>query len=236
MQAVVGVFRTQAEAERAAARLQGRHARRISLFGPGTTHADLAAFPTSADMPPVGWLIGGTLGLCLGLGFGACFFMPGLGFRGVDPFTITGVIGTLFAGYTGMSLGAMAGRAVDNRFFDGLPVDELYVYEDALRQGRTVLMALTDQDEEAAAERAILAESGAESVDAAHRNWRVGWQSDPELAYGSLRRGSAPGPRPAAEPPAGEPPTGEPPTGEPPTGESPTGGRDLDEEAGVSVP
>ncbi len=50
---------------------------------------------------------------------------------------------------------------------DGLPKDELFVYEDALRQGRTVLIALTEDATQAEAARAALLQAGAESLDTA---------------------------------------------------------------------
>ena len=52
--------------------------------------------------------------------------------------------------------------------------DEAYVYLDALRQGRRVVVALADDDTQAAAVRAALLNSGAESLDAARERWWVG--------------------------------------------------------------
>src|SRR5437867_13198078 len=57
---------------------------------------------------------------------------------------------------------------------EGLPKDELFVYEDALRQRRTVLIALAHNERQAAEARTVLAESGAESVDAAREKWWLG--------------------------------------------------------------
>jgi hypothetical protein len=57
---------------------------------------------------------------------------------------------------------------------DGLPKDELFVYEDALRQGRTVLMILAKDDDQADDVRDLLEECGAESVDAARKKWWIG--------------------------------------------------------------
>jgi hypothetical protein len=70
--------------------------------------------------------------------------------------------------------GASAGGALENSLAVGLPKDELFVYEDALRQGRTVLIVLTEQEEEAARVRDVLTQAGAESLDAAREHWWLG--------------------------------------------------------------
>jgi hypothetical protein len=57
---------------------------------------------------------------------------------------------------------------------EGLPKDELFVYEDALRQGYTVLIALTDDTAQHEAALHVLKEAGAESLDAARERWWVG--------------------------------------------------------------
>ena len=57
---------------------------------------------------------------------------------------------------------------------NGLPKDELFVYEDALRQGRTVLIVVAEDAIQADATRVILAQAGAESLDAARDTWWVG--------------------------------------------------------------
>ncbi len=56
----------------------------------------------------------------------------------------------------------------ENARSDGLPKDELVVYEDTLRQGRTVLIALTEDATQAEAARG---QAGAESLDAARDTW-----------------------------------------------------------------
>jgi hypothetical protein len=66
---------------------------------------------------------------------------------------------------------------------DGLPKDELYVYEDALRKGRTVVVGLFDSEEEAGNARRILAESGSETIDAAREAWWVGLREVEKAEY-----------------------------------------------------
>jgi hypothetical protein len=83
----------------------------------------------------------------------------------------------------GTLAGVMAGGSLENALSQGLPKDELFVYEDALRQGRTVLLVLVDDTTQAEAVRDTLAEAGAESLDAARENWWLGMRDAEEEAY-----------------------------------------------------
>src|ERR1041385_8257693 len=56
----------------------------------------------------------------------------------------------------------------------GLPEDELYVYKDALRQGRSVVFVQARDAVEATRARKVLDEADAESIDAARDKWWIG--------------------------------------------------------------
>jgi len=77
----------------------------------------------------------------------------------------------------GASVGAVAGAKSENFMTKGLPEDELFVYEDALRKGRSVVIAMAENDAEATRFRELLATEGAESVDAAREQWWIGLRS-----------------------------------------------------------
>jgi len=68
----------------------------------------------------------------------------------------------------------------------GLPADELFVYKDALRQGRSVLFVQARDDHEATLARETLAEAGAESIDAAREAWWIGLRSAEQEHYHAL--------------------------------------------------
>jgi hypothetical protein len=57
------------------------------------------------------------------------------------------------------------------------------VYEDALKQGRTVLFVFADDSEQAESARNIFARNGAESVDAAREQWWVGLRDAEQEHY-----------------------------------------------------
>jgi hypothetical protein len=188
MSTVAGIFKSRSDAERAAESLRtsGIASERINLLIPGTTDAELeAAVPTTeTEQPGMGGALGGTVGAAMGAAGGmhigaalASLLVPGVG-----PVLAAGVIGAALLGLGGAAAGAAAGNAMEDSV-EGLPHDELYVYEDALRQGRSVIICLTEDDAQAEAARNILAQAGAESVDAARESWWVGLRDAEEAEY-----------------------------------------------------
>jgi hypothetical protein len=82
--------------------------------------------------------------------------------------------------------GAAVGQALETDSTRGLPADELFVYKDALRQGRSVLFVETKHDDEAERAREILSNAGAETIDAAREEWWIGLRSAEAEHYRSL--------------------------------------------------
>src|SRR3989441_8470990 len=85
-------------------------------------------------------------------------------------------------GLSGAAGGAAAGDLMEKRIA-GLPHDELFVYEDALRQGRTVVFVEVEDEMSAEAVRQGFAEGGAETVDAARERWWIGLRSAEKESY-----------------------------------------------------
>jgi hypothetical protein len=103
---------------------------------------------------------------------------------GVGTVTAIGLAALSLIGLVGGALaGAAAGGALEDAMSYGLPKDELYVYGDALRQGRSVLIVLTEDTEQAEVARAALVEAGAESLDAARDRWWLGLRDAEAEAY-----------------------------------------------------
>jgi hypothetical protein len=180
MESIVGIFNSLADAKRAAALLRtlGIGENKMTVLSPHTTEAELEArVPTTdAEQPGMGEALGGTVGAALGAAGGATagaaaasLLVPGVG-----PVLALGIVGAALLGAGGAAAGAMAGGAMETALAEGLPHDELYVYEDALRRGRSVVVAFADNDQMAENARAELARAGAESVDAAREEWWIG--------------------------------------------------------------
>ena len=171
MKAVVGVFRSQSDAMNGAATLPplGISKDKINILMPHATEGELAAVPVvDSEQPGMGKAVGAVVGGAMGLAAGeavASLFIPGVG-----PILAIGIV----AAALGAVGGGTAGGAVENSMTHGLPGDELFIYEDALRQGRSVVIAMTQDDEQAQAVRGALEESGAESIDRAREMWWVG--------------------------------------------------------------
>ena len=130
----------------------------------------------------IGGLLGGAAGLSAGPLIVAAL-IPGVG-----PITAIGLLGGAILAAAGASVGAVAGGKLENAMTEGLPEDELFVYEDALRQGRSVLIALAEDEAEASRLRELLKAEGAESVDAAREQWWIGLRGAEQEHYSTFAR------------------------------------------------
>jgi hypothetical protein len=181
MNAVTGIFATRTEAERAVAALQGAGlpTRRITLLTPGDR--TLSAVPTTEGEAPgvgraLGGVVGGATGAATGLQAGALLsiFVPGVG-----PVIALGALGALLLGVAG----AAVGEALDESLREGLPKDDVFLIEDALRQGRSVVVVLPEDSTQAETARRILSEAGGESLDAMRERWWTGVRETESTAY-----------------------------------------------------
>jgi hypothetical protein len=102
---------------------------------------------------------------------------------GVGPVLAAGIVGAALLGAGGAASGAAAGAALERHLADGLPHDELYIYEDALRKGRSVVIAFPEDEESAKTTKGVLSQSGAESIDAAREDWWLGLRDSEEENY-----------------------------------------------------
>ena len=175
MKDVAGIFDLRTEAERATTRLRsiGITDEHLALLTPGISEDEAEEAVKAAEMEHTGEKIGGAVGRGLGIAGGimiggavGSFFVPGVG-----AVLAAGVLGAALLGTGGASLGAAAGSALDEVIASGLPQDDLHIYEEALRQGRTVVVAVAKDEEQAEAAREQLAREGAESTDTLRESW-----------------------------------------------------------------
>ncbi len=138
--------------------------RRVYTLTAASPIEEILAIPTTNDMPPVGRAILGMLGATVTAGLVAAL-----------PFSLPAVaLGTAAAAGVGGLAGYWIGDRLDRETFRGMPVDERFVYEDATRKGRTVVIALTRAHREDAAVRRVYERTGAEVLDAARKSWWLG--------------------------------------------------------------
>lgn len=188
MKAVAGVFRNRIDAERGArgAHGAGIPADKLNLLTPNSTEAQVQAVPVSDSEPPgigtaLGAAVGGTVGL--GGGFFLGEMLTALLIPGIGPIAAAGVAGAAILGALGAVGGGAVGKAADNAATEGLPGDEIFVYEDALRQGRSVVIAMAENEEQADVARGAFKEAGAESIDEARHQWWIGLRSAQKEKY-----------------------------------------------------
>src|SRR5262249_46679446 len=162
MQSVVGVFKSRPQALEGSRELQplGIPKDRVNILTPQAADDDLAKVPTvEAEQPGMGKALGATVGGAIGLatGMGAAGAASSILVPGIGPVIAIGLAGAAILG----TLGAAAGGALEKGLSDGLPADELFVYEDALRKGRTVVITMAENGTQAKAARGALEHAGA---------------------------------------------------------------------------
>jgi hypothetical protein len=189
MGTVVGIFQSRAGADHAVKQIKslGIGDDGITVLRPGTTDKQVeAAVPTSdSESPGMGEAMGGTVGGALGAAGGATLglavaslFLPGVG-----PILVAGALGATLFGAGGALAGIAAGDALEGALAGSLPHDELFVYEDALRNGRNVVIVFAANNETAGRVRNTFAQAGAESVDAARDSWWLGLRDAEQEQY-----------------------------------------------------
>jgi len=189
METVAGIFASRAAAEQAVREINdlGIPNDRIALLTPGMSDQRVErAVPTDdTEQPGMGAAMGGTVGGAMGVAGGASLgaAAASLLVPGVGPVIAGGILGAAILGAGGTVTGIAAGQALEKELEGGLPHDEIYLYEDALRQGRSVVVAFVDDEGAIYSIRSILATSGAEGIDEARENWWIGLRDAEEAAY-----------------------------------------------------
>ena len=189
METVVGIFQSRTDAERARLQLHllGVHNDKIATLSPGTSDRQVQTSVRTSDSeaPGMGGALGGTVGAAVGAASGATLaaVATSLVVPGVGTILVAGVLGATLFGASGAFAGALVGNALEHGLAEGLPHDDLFVYEDALRKGRSVLMVAADDSDAADRVRGALTQAGAESVDAAREDWWLGLQDAEREKY-----------------------------------------------------
>jgi hypothetical protein len=183
LKTVTGIFASQANAERAARAVTSTlGADRITLLMPGRpteTPQSLHSMPTGEA--GMGKALGGVIGATIGVAGGVELAIYTAVLPGVGPVIALGLLGGALLGLAG----AEACGALDKATTDGLPEDEFFLYEDALRRRRSVLIAYPDNEGTARLVREMLDREGAEPIDAARARWWNGLRSAEREHYSS---------------------------------------------------
>src|SRR5215213_3246054 len=113
MEAVTGVFKSRDEAEKAVDQLRslGIPEQKIGILSPGAVPERLEAGVPVTDSED-----------------------PGMG-----PVIAFGMVGAALLGVVGAAAGSAVGDTVEEELGEGVPHEDIYFYEDALRQGHSIV-------------------------------------------------------------------------------------------------
>src|SRR5215218_3020676 len=171
MQAVTGVFKSQDQADNAVKQLKslGLPDNRIGIVRPGSASERLeSGVPvTDTEEPGMGRAMGATVGGAMGAAGGATagLAIASLAVPGIGPLLAFGMVGAALLGTVGAAAGSAVGDTVEEELGEGIPHEDVYLYEDALRHGDTVLIAYAEEGDQANRAVEVINSAGAEDID-----------------------------------------------------------------------
>ena len=177
MQAVTGVFKTKDAAETAvnALRSLGIPEKRLGIVAPGSAPERLeAGVPiTDSESPGMGKAMGATVGGAMGAAGGATagLAVASLAVPGIGPLIAFGMVGAALLGVVGAAAGSAVGDTIEENLGEGIPHEDVYLYEDSLRHGHSIVIAYADDDEQADRAAEVMNNAGAEDLDGLRENW-----------------------------------------------------------------
>ena len=145
---------------------------KISLLTPGDVRLQIKPIPLDAAEPPASRKapsepvradVGHSSGTML-----VSAFLPGVGWV-----TGAGLLAEEILRAAGARIDALRDGSPEDEVTEGLPEAEIFVYEDLLRKGRSVVIALAE-DGTAEPIRQSLRQQGADAIEAARQEWWTG--------------------------------------------------------------
>jgi len=126
----------------------------------------------------MGAAVGGALGAAGGATLGlaaASLLVPGVG-----PVLAFGLLGAALVGGPGAIAGAVIGDSLEAGLGEGFPHEDIYIFQDALRHGRSVVVAYARDEMQAEQARQLMNSAGAIDIDELRENW---WREVREQEY-----------------------------------------------------
>jgi len=218
MDVLTAIFDTRREAENAVRELRGLgiSETRIGLVtAEGNARGDTTVPITDTEYPGMGTAMGAAVGGAMGAAGGATLGLAAatLIVPGVGPVLAFGLLGAALLGGTGAAVGAAVGDKIEEGLGEGLPHEDVYLYEYALRLGRSVVVVHAKDDDQFSKARAVFNRTGTLDLDRLRDSWwtelrereRTGYEADGrdfdadevsyrrgfEAAQHKLRRGKA---------------------------------------------
>lgn len=179
MEIVTGVFESRDNAEKVISQLRrlGIPDQQIGILTRGSASADTIekGVPvTDTEDPGMGRAMGAAVGGAMGAAGGATLGLAvaTLAIPGIGPVIAFGMVGAALLGIVGAAAGSAVGDQVEEELGEGIPHEDIYLYEDALRHGNSVVIAYAD-DETDQADRAkeVMNNAGAEDIETLRERW-----------------------------------------------------------------
>lgn len=177
MEAISGVFEGRKDAQQAIDQLRkaGIPDQKIGLVTPGSDGEELeTGLPvTDTERPGMGRAMGAAVGGAMGAAGGATLGLAvaTLAVPGVGPVLAFGMVGAALLGIVGATAGAAVGNTLEEELGEGVPHEDIYLYEDALRHGHSILLVYTDTDDQTETAEDVLSSAGAMDLDELRENW-----------------------------------------------------------------
>ncbi len=179
MQAVTGVFSSRDKADKAVNELRnlGIPEKRLGIVAPGSAPERLeAGVPvTDSEAPGMGRAMGAAVGGAMGAAGGATagLAVASLAVPGIGPLIAFGMVGAALLGVVGAGAGSAIGDTVEEGLGEGIPHEDVYLYEDSLKHGHSIVIAYAQEGDQADRAAEILTDAGAEDLDKLREGW---WQ------------------------------------------------------------
>src|SRR6476619_6846489 len=179
MQSVTGDFTSRDDGDKAVNELRnlGIPEKRIGIVAPGSDPERLeAGVPvTDTESPGMGKAMGAAVGGAMGAAGGATagLAVASLAIPGIGPLVAFGMVGAALLGVVGAAAGSAVGDTVEEELGEGIPHEDVYLYEDSLRHGHSVVLAYVEEGDQASRAAEVMQSAGAEDLDVLRENW---WQ------------------------------------------------------------
>ena len=204
MEIVTGVFKSRDSAEKAISQLRslGIPDQRIGIIAPGSASADTIekGVPvTDTEDPGMGRAMGAAVGGAMGAAGGATLGLAvaTLAIPGIGPVIAFGMVGAALLGMVGAAAGSAVGDTVEEELGEGIPHEDVYLYEDALRRGNSIVVAYADEGDQEDRAKEVLNNAGAQDIETLRERWwdelkedeRTRYEGDFDSDEQSFRRG-----------------------------------------------
>jgi hypothetical protein len=175
MHTIVGIFRTRAAADQALNGVlkNGVPQQSIIFLTGDQAQAEIASVPTTDAEPDgmgktLGSYVGGIVGAGAGLYLGSA--LASLVVPGVGPILAAGIGAAAALGLGGAAAGGTVGNATEHAMDEGVPKDDVVVYRELLKRGRSLLIVNLDSEEQADAARSVMQQNGTEDIETLRKN------------------------------------------------------------------